>query len=543
MAKVVIYRGDSDLSLKTDNQTTYCYQIGVGRLLGDRLININDGKSLDEITLSIRDNYVEWIYSLNSLFIKNNLIKDGMSLFFLSDLSNKRSELFDTYESLANILLIKQKLSGIEIDVFELIGLDRAFSRAIKSLYPKAIIKCSRARPSRISVGRRLMADAKYFIEIMLVVVINWCMPNKDFKSISESQKYYFSYYPQSFNSNLTDLRYGEHAGKEDNYLVTIIADGMQQQVSPIAYFKYVRRLPNRTFLLVDRYLRFIDIFVGFFWLCRCCKFLYSQRDQTYQFLDIDISSFIKQELIHSMSRITRLVLISGAFKKAIKASNMQELVYINFEFSFGRMISAVLANLDQEIYRTGFNHGDYSWRFINYFLAAGEARVKPPYIKHCPIPDRVLAEDELCADIYRHNGYQNVGVLEKVYRLSYLEGVEPICQEEYALIATGLHDGDLLVKTLLPLVKEKNTITFYLKPHPRSDKRYLDSIPDISNLVIVEKPIEELLKIVGQIYVTYSSVGVEGRRLGIPVSLVKIPGKICWSKLLDYPEHRGQSG
>ncbi|SVC83458.1 uncharacterized protein METZ01_LOCUS336312, partial [marine metagenome] len=139
--------------------------------------------------------------------------------------------------------------------------------------------------------------------------------------------------------------------------------------------------------------------------------------------------------------------------------------------------------------------------------------------------------------------GYQNVGVLEKVYRLSYLDGVEPTCQEEYALIATGLHDGDLLVKTLLPLVKENNTITFYLKPHPRSDKRYLDSIPDISNLIIVEKPIEELLKIVGQIYVTYSSVGVEGRRLGIPVSLVKIPGKICWSKLLDYPEHRGQSG
>ena len=543
MAKVVIYRGDIDLSLKTDGETTYCYQIGVGKILGDRFININNSESLDEITLSIRDNYVEWIYSLNSLFITSNLIKDGMSLFFLSDLSNKRSELFDTYESLANILLIQKQLRDVDIDVFELIGLDRAFTRAIKSLYPKVIMKCSRARPLRISVGRRLMADAKYFIEAMLVVVINWCMPNKDFKSISESQKYYFSYYPQSFNSDLTDLRYGEHAGKEDNYLVTIIADGMQQQASPIAYLKYARRLPSRSFLLVDRYLRFIDIFVGFFWLCRCCKFLYSQRDQTYQFLDIDISIFIKQELIHSMSRIARLVLISGAFKKAIKASNMQELVYINFEFSFGRMMSAVLANLDHKIYRTGFNHGDYSWRFINYFLAAGEARVKPPYIKHCPIPDRVLAEDELCADIYRHNGYQNVEMLKKVYRLSYLDDVEPTYQEEYALIATGLHDGDLLVKTLLPLVKEKNAVTFYLKPHPRSDKQYLDSIPDISNLIIVEKPIEELLKIVGQIYVTYSSVGVEGRRLGIPVSLVKIPGKICWSKLLDYPEHRGQSG
>ena len=543
MAKVVIFRGDSDLSLKTDDQTTYCYQIGVGRILGDKLININDSESLDEITLSFRDDYVDWIYSLNSFFIKHRLIKDGLSLFFLSDLSNKRSELFDTYESLANILLIKQQLRGIDVDVFEFIGVDRAFTGAIKSLYPKAIIKCSRARPLRISVGRRLMADAKYFIEAMLVVAINWCMPNKDFKSISESQKYYFSYYPQTFNSNLTDIRYGAHAGEEDNYLVTIIADGMQQQVSPIAYFKYARRLPSRSFLLVDRYLRFIDVFVGFLWSCRCYKFLYSQRDKAYKFRDIDISDFIKQELIYSMSRIARLVLISGAFKKAIKSSNMQELVYINFEFSFGRMISAVVANLDQKICRTGFNHGDYSWRFINYFLADGEARVRPPYIDHCPIPDRVLAEDELCSDIYKHNGYQNVEMLKKVYRLSYLDGIEPTCQEEYALIATGLHDGDLLVKSLLPLVKEQKDRTFYLKPHPRSDKRYLDAIPAISNLIIVDKPIEQLLAIVGRIYVTYSSVGIEGRRLGIPVSLVKIPGKICWSKLLDYPEYRGQSG
>ena len=256
------------------------------------------------------------------------------------------------------------------------------------------------------------MADAKYFIEIMLVVVINWCMPNKDIKSVSESRKYYFSYYPQTFNSDLTDIRYGEHVGEKDNNLITIVADGMHQQVSPMAYFQYARKLPNRVFLLVDRYLRFIDVLVGFLWLCRCYRVLYSQRFGTYKFLHVDITGFIKQELIQSISRIARLVLLSGAFRKAIKNSNMRELVYINFEFSFGRMISGVVANLGRNIYRTGFNHGDYSWRFINYFLADGEASRKPPYIKHCPIPDRILAEDELCAEIYRHNGYQNVEVL-----------------------------------------------------------------------------------------------------------------------------------
>ena len=47
MAKVVIYRGDIDLSLKTDDQTTYCYQIGVGKIIGDRLININNSDNFN----------------------------------------------------------------------------------------------------------------------------------------------------------------------------------------------------------------------------------------------------------------------------------------------------------------------------------------------------------------------------------------------------------------------------------------------------------------------------------------------------------------
>ena len=84
-----------------------------------------------------------------------------------------------------------------------------------------------------------------------------------------------------------------QHAGKEDNYLVTIIADGMQQQASPIAYFKYARRLPSRSFLLVDRYLRFIDIFVGFRLVCVVvASFCTLKEIKAYQFLDIDISDF-----------------------------------------------------------------------------------------------------------------------------------------------------------------------------------------------------------------------------------------------------------
>ena len=51
----------------------------------------------------------------------------------------------------------------------------------------------------------------------------------------------------------------------------------------------------------------------------------------------------------------------------------------------------------------------------------------------------------------------------------------------------------------------------------------------------MVDSPIKDLLEFVGQVYVTYSGVGVEAARLGIPTTLVHIPGRISWSKLLDY--------
>jgi predicted glycosyltransferase len=53
--------------------------------------------------------------------------------------------------------------------------------------------------------------------------------------------------------------------------------------------------------------------------------------------------------------------------------------------------------------------------------------------------------------------------------------------------------------------------------------------------LQVVDDPIQELLEYVGRVYVTYSGVGVEAARLGIPTTLVHIPGRISWSKLLDY--------
>ena len=539
MAKLVVYRGDEDLTLPATPGHNYIYKIGAGKINGTGFTSINDSTALNEIAISIRDEYTNWIYSLNQRFVSRKMIRDGLSLFFLTDLSNKRNELFDTYESISNLILIRKRLANEVVDTIDLIGMDIAFRQSICSVFPRATINTVKRKYQRIQLARRFVADTKYLSEIALVVIINMLLLKRTSTNTRTPTKHYFAFFPQTFDERNRDLRYGDLVSEDDKYLVTLVADGMHQQVDPLSYWRYVSRLPPDNFVLIDAWLRMSDIGVGLFWLVKSYWFLVSERKQRYNFNGIEISRFIRQELVWSSSRIARLVLLIGPLRRVINSLNIKELVYLNFEYAFGRMISFVLGKYFPEVVRTGFNHGDYSWRFLNYFLAKGEARQGPPYIDHCPIPDKVLAEDELCADIYEYNGYQCVEIMKEVNRLKYLEKIIPTRLEKYALIAGGLHDGSALLACLREQIVSQPETEFLFKPHPRSRNSHIEQTADIPNLKIVNSPIEDLLKFVGRIYVTYSGVGVEGWRLGIPVTLVDMPGRISWSKLLDYDQFK----
>ena len=84
MAKLIVYRGDDDYHVKQSNRPTYLYRIGSGKVVGSEVVDINDRKLLNDISLSIRDNYTEWVYSLNSIYQEIGIVKDGLSLFFLN---------------------------------------------------------------------------------------------------------------------------------------------------------------------------------------------------------------------------------------------------------------------------------------------------------------------------------------------------------------------------------------------------------------------------------------------------------------------------
>ncbi len=540
MSNLIVHRGDNDIVLDPSDGVTYCYQIGIGRVIGDNCINLNDSKQLHEIAVTLRQKYTEWVYTFNDLFLDKGLVYRSISLFFLTDLSNKRNELFDTYGAIVNLTLLRTKLADKEINTIRLIGLDSAFEQSIRSIFPDAIICSERTKRRRVQLVRRIAADMKYFMEVILVIAMNRLAAVVLRKATPRnSGRLFFSFFPQTFDENCVDTRYGAMVNDEDRYLVTIMADGMHQQISPFRYRKLLRELPRDKFVLIDREFQLSDIWRGIYWLVGCWRLTWAERNTKWLFEQIEVTGFIRQELIWSASRVGRLIVVAGALGRTLKGTSATQLTYLVFEYAFGRMISAIAKSSAPLVERVGFNHGDFSWRFLNYFLAKGEARVDPPYLQYCPIPDKVLAEDELCADIYNYNGYQSVTIMTQVERLKYLDAISPAIDKRFALIVGGLHDGENLLKVLLDTIKSSSKTRFLFKPHPRARKNYLSICQDIPNLQIVHTPIQELLAYVGRIYVTYSGVGVEGWRLGIPVTLVDIPGHASWSKLLDFDEFK----
>jgi hypothetical protein len=337
------------------------------------------------------------------------------------------------------------------------------------------------------------------------------------------------------FSTEGIETKYGEFIDKKDSYAVSIMTDGMHQKTSVVDYARLCREAENRGLGVIDRCLAISDLFSGFYWLVRLRQFYFRQRDQVYLFKNIDISGLIQIELLFSISRVMRLCVLKGALRRFLENISVRELVYYPCEYPLGRMISFIASSRKPAILRTGFQMSIASQRRLEQYLSPGEGASNPPFLKHAPIPDRVLAEDAAAASIYRYAGYRNVEIMDTVYRFSYLEGIVPRKMPGWLLIAPGLHDGDMMLEQLRSEIMTHPHNTYLVKPHPRADNGYLVRWSSTPNLQVSVQPIAELLALVSRAFVTYSSVGVEATQLGVDVTVINVPGRINSSPLLDF--------
>ncbi len=533
MSELIVYRGDNPIGVTSTAKQCYLYRIGAGQVKGRPFIDLNDGARLNEIAETIRDSYSEWVYALNTRFVESNLMIDGLSLFFLTDLSCKRSEIFETFDIICNLILLRECLSEIQLDKIRLIGVNPAFLLAFESVFPSVLIKNERPVKSISRVSRRLAADHLFLLRAFGVSVLNLFTTRNRKKSVGGG-RVFFSIYPQMFDSEMHEIKYGGLIDDTTQLAVTVLVDGMHQKVSFGQAIRLSRAAEHKDMQVVDRYLRCSDIFQAMGWAVRLWKWYAGQRGDRHHFKEIDVSGFVREELSFSISRVIRLVMFKGAVTRFLQWRHPEEIFYYPVEYPLGRMISWVAALASPNAKRIGFQMGIVSKRRLEQFMASGEASTEPPYQDHVPIPDRVLAEDSNAASIYRYAGYENVNVMEKVYRYEHLKEVQPRRRPGWCLIAPGLHDGAAMLEQLTVEINRNSDQTWVIKPHPRGNNQYLQHWLTADNVHISEQSVAELLAEVSEVFVTYSSVGLEARQLGLKVTVISIPGRVNTSPLLD---------
>ena len=105
MSELIVINEQRNVRLSKPTSTRYLYQIGSNSFSDNSATYVNDAKRLQRIALEIRDEYSEFIYSLNDQFGASFDGSLSGSVFLLSDCSAKRTEIFNTFGLICNLLL------------------------------------------------------------------------------------------------------------------------------------------------------------------------------------------------------------------------------------------------------------------------------------------------------------------------------------------------------------------------------------------------------------------------------------------------------
>jgi len=536
-----IYGGVKDKNIALDNND-YIYHINTGQINGPGQV-IDDLKRVHEIALENRDQYISYIDNLNKYFLQYNLVYENkISSFFFSDLFNKRTEVFDTYISICHILYLKGKIiNNIKINNIYLINCTDMFLQSFSSVFKKNRINKQDTKDTSISLFNAHCLQSKYFIKTFLqLLIIKAKYKRMVFNNFMGSL--FLSRYPLCFDSNFQEIKYVNMVEDQDKYLISIVTDGMHQNIGFKQSADYASELnKQKNVILLDIFVSQMDIIKSTIRHFRLFQKHKKLMKHEFHFSSINISKFLEKELIQSFLRLPRLFMYRNALIKVFSRMNVDKFIFYLHEYSYGRFINYILAKYFPLIERIGFQHGPASKRKLLYYISKNSASNKSKnWLIKTPIPNRILAEDDLSRAVYEEAGYSNVEIMKKIYRLNYLDNIKRNkVNQNQVLVVSGLHDSRALLKQIIKTIKSNPDKHYLFKAHPNSII-FKIGIPDhlqSNNLELVKGHIKYYLESVSEVIATYSSVGLEAYLLGIKVSLVFLPNKINESPLLDIYE------
>ena len=533
MIRLIIYEGTIPSELCETENTTYSYGIRAADPNSVFGVSLNNPKRLNEIAEKVRDEYCSWISTYLRKKTEYGVDLFGFPLLSFSDLSCKRTELFDTFNVVCNSLLISEQLEKLHIDEVCFCNLSPATVLAMSSKIRHPWRVHQLRRVSKKGNLQSFASDLRYCLFLLVARVARLGKKNR-LDEIARIDRAFFRIHPKLSDEDLKDKKYGEFLSDKDWSVMCVLTDHFHQRLSFKEYVSTINRARRLSrAILVDDHLRVSDLFAGIRvrWLLRRRRSRpSSERDW---FRGVDLTQSLAIELRLSIQRLWRLTIVGSALKRVFHSSSPKVFVYYLFEYPLGRVISAVMRQTNPSTKLVGFQHGPASWRKLVCFLDGDKQRASGCGI-NLPLPDCVLVESVGAQDIYRWAGYENVDLMDRVFRLGYLDKIKVLWQPNVRLIATGLNDGEMMLRSIKSLILAKPGTTFLLKPHPLSDITYLNSYMSLKNLKVVEEPIESILGKVSKVYVSYSSIGLEALKIGAKVEAIHVPGVVSQSPLHD---------
>jgi len=541
MNVLYIYGGNKNKSHNLGSDCkVFLYRVGMGNIDGNNVYSINDASLLNNIATNSANDYCEFIYSINKLFLKYDIVYDSKySLYFLGDISGKRTELFDTYNNYCNSLYLREWANNNCVDKIIIDHCRKDQIESIGSVLPSTSISTNNAIKSKKSLIKNILSNIVFYAKVAVGASIrNIFIPNK-YKENS-IKNLFLTRFPLHLNYKFDEDKYGDLVGKNDFYLVNLFSDGMHQNISIINYLKYTNYLhKSDNIIIVDDYINVRDIYSSFIYSLKILKNYKKLLSESFAFNGVHLSSSIYLELILSYSRSPRLLMWRNAIHRICDNYKVGNLYYYLHEYPYGRLFTLSFKEYSDSTTLIGFQHGPSSERKLLYMAARGELSPNGDKINSFPTPDSVLSEEDFSKKIYINAGYVNVKRMGRVYRLYYLNHItRNHTDNNYLLIAPGLHDGDFLMRSLYENIKNNYNSKYLLKPHPRANNIYINKYKHLGNFSVTNLAIYEALSIASKVFATYSSVALEAKIIGIDIQLIDLPGKINESPFLDESFH-----
>ena len=538
MNTLYIYNNSNDKLYPNNSDYLDLYCLNTGKLTGENIFCINDHKALNDIAKNNSSLYSKFTFKQNSKFISNNLIyKNKLSLYFLSDFSCKRSEIFSTYSDYCNAVFIKNYLENNQIEHVVIDGCEETFLESIQSVIGERTYAVKNLVVKKNRKLYILFKNSVFYLKLMISIIFRNLFVRVP-KGVTNKNidRLFLTRYPLHLDKNFHEDKYGKFVNKDDIYLVSLFTDGLHQNLKLKEYFKFLKHISkSKNIEILDDHLSFLDVLKSFFYSIVLIYKFKTLMKSKYYLNGINLTKNVIYELNFSLIRIPRLLMWENSIERFVSAHKIKFFYYYLHEYSYGRLFTFMFKSFSDSTTLIGFQHGPSSYRKMVYMAAQNELSAKGDGINSFPMPRKVIAEDEFSKNIYLKAGYKNIEVINKIYRLEYLNNVDRQNYDHNSiLIAPGLHDGEYIMNYLRELIESDTGSSYILKAHPRANNKYTLSFSDIKNLIITKSSIVELLSSVTKVYVTYSSIGIEAYILGIDVEIIEMPGKINESPLLD---------